>query len=198
VAPPLPEGAVLLAWTEQDADFWRSGRRDVTSHVVGSQLLWEAALGAAGDADVPLDPAGPPTYLGQLHGAELPRRDLAAAAAAFCRTTGATYRPHPSERDRRSRRQHAAWEAEGILIDRSGTPLTRIGRPVVSVFSTGVLEAAARGLPAWVDYPAPPAWLAEFWERYGMGRWGQDATRAPTLPGTPPARLVADLIGGLV
>ncbi|MGB8020288.1 MAG: hypothetical protein WCF04_03585, partial [Candidatus Nanopelagicales bacterium] len=35
LAPPLPPGGHLLAWSEPDADFWRSGRTDVTSSVVG-------------------------------------------------------------------------------------------------------------------------------------------------------------------
>lgn len=193
LAPPLPSKALLLAWSDDDAEYWRAGRDDVTTRVVGSQLLWEAAQGPV----AAVDPGSPPTFLGQLHGAELPRRRLVEAAGTFCRTTGATYRPHPSERDRRSLRQHAAWEAEGIRVDRSGAPLAEIATPVVSVFSTGVLEAAARGVPAWVDLPEPPAWLTEFWERYGMRSWGQVPTPAPDLPGTAPARLVADLIGGL-
>ncbi len=193
-APPLSPGAVLCAWTEEDATFWRSGRTDVTSHVVGSELLWQA--GQAGNTGQ-VDPTVAPTYLGQLHGAELPRRDLAAAAHAFCRTTGATYRPHPSERDRASRRIHAAWEREGIRIDRSDTPLAAVTTPVVGVFSTGVLEAAARGIPAWVDFPRPPAWLTDFWHRYRMAQWGGPPTPAPDLAAASPARLVAALIGEL-
>jgi hypothetical protein len=193
LAPPLPSGALLLAWSDQDAEYWGAGRADVTARVVGSQLLWESAQTPSATVDA----AAVPTYLGQLHGAELPRRSLAAAAGVFCRTTGATYRPHPSERDRRSLRQHAAWEAEGIRIDRSGVPLAQIGTPVVSVFSTGVLEAAARGIPAWVALPDPPAWLTEFWDRYEMRAWGGEPTPAPPLPETAPARLVADVIGGL-
>ena len=91
--------------------------------------------------------------------AELPRDVFAEAAETFCRAERATYRPHPSERDRRSVATHARWEASGITIDRSGIPLRELGAPVVSVFSTGVLEAAAAGLPAWVD-PRRPARVA--------------------------------------
>ena len=47
-APPLPVGATLLAFSEADAEFWVSGRRDVTTHAVGSQLLYLAAQKAAG------------------------------------------------------------------------------------------------------------------------------------------------------
>ena len=194
VAPPLPPGAVLCAWSEEDAEFWRSGRVDVTSHVVGSELLWQAR--SAGHA-AGIDRAAAPTYLGQLHGAELRRRELAAAARDFCRTTGATYRPHPSERDRASRRIHAGWERAGIRVDRSGTPLAAVTTPVVGVFSTGVLEAAARGIPAWVDFPRPPGWLADFWARYRMAQWGGPPTPAPPLTESSPARAVAALIGEL-
>ena len=194
VAPPLPRGAVLCAWSEEDAGFWRSGRSDITSHVVGSELLWQA--GRAGHT-AQVDPTAAPTYLGQLHGAELPRRDLAAAARDFCRATGATYRPHPSERDRASRRIHAAWEREGIRVDRSGAPLASATTPVVGVVSTGVLEAAARGIPAWVEFPRPPDWLADFWARYRMAQWGGPPTPAPPLAESSPARAVAALIGEL-
>ncbi len=194
VAPPLPPGAVLCAWSEEDATFWRSGRTDVTARVVGSELLWRAAR--TGNA-TQVDPTAPPTYLGQLHGAELPRRDLAAAARTFCRTTGATYRPHPGETDRASRRIHAGWQREGIRVDRAGGPLSAVTTPVVGVFSTGVLEAAARGVPAWVDFPRPPDWLADFWRRYRMSQWGGPPTPAPDPAATSPARAVAALIGEL-
>ncbi|WP_229660860.1 prephenate dehydrogenase [Marmoricola endophyticus] len=183
LAPPLPPGATLLAWSAADADFWGAERAEI----VGSQLLHDAAAHPA-----PATASSPPlTYLGQLHGAELPRRDLAAAAEAFCAAHGATYRPHPAERDRASRRTHARWEASGMTLDRSDEPLSALTGGVVSVFSTGVLEAAARGLPAWVDLPTPPAWLEEFWDRYAMRPWGSDPTPAPARPAVEPARAVA-------
>lgn len=187
---PLAADTVLLAWTDEDADFWRSGRTDVLTHVVGSQLLWSAAQRPGTVADER------PVFLGQLHGAELPRRGLARASRQFCRETGATYRPHPSEKDKLSRLQHALWERQGIEVDRDGGPLAEIDRPVASVFSTGVLEAAARGLPAWVHYDRPPAWLGEFWERYGMSRWGRapHPTQPRGIPEHEPARRVAALI----
>ena len=187
-APPLGPGTTLLAWSDADAAFWRAGRADVETVTLGSQLLWNAA--AAPSPHV--SRFEPPVFLGQLHGAELPRRGMARAASDFCRTHHATYRPHPSEQDRLSRLQHAAWERRGIAIDRSGRPLTEVGRPVVSAFSTGVLEAAARGVPAWVSYPDAPAWLADFWARYGMNEWGGEPTPRPDLPATEPARAIAD------
>lgn len=193
-APPLASGTTLLAWSDADATYWRSGRDDVETAVVGSQLLWEAARAPKA---VP-DPAARPVFLGQLHGAELPREVLAEAAEGFCRAERATYRPHPSERDRASLRTHRRWEESGIVIDRSGLPLRELGAPVVSVFSTGVLEAAAAGLPAWVHCPDPPPWLVSFWERYGLSPWGGPATGSPERPDLEPSRAVADLVQGMM
>lgn len=196
-APPLPPGAHLLAWSEADAEFWASGRDDVTWTVTGSQLLADAAGSRqARPPSAPREARTPsaderPVYLGQLHGAELPFRDLRAAAEAFfAERPDATYRPHPSERDRRSRRAHARWRRMGIEIETDGPPLRELDRPVVSVFSTGVLEAAAAGLPAYVHHPDPPAWLRDLWDRYDMGEFGGSPTPAPTAYAEP-ARAVA-------
>lgn len=191
-APPLAPGTALLAWSAADAEFWRSDRDDVTTHVVGSQLLREAAARPA-----TVDPDDRPVFLGQLHGAELSRWGMARTAGGFCRATGATYRPHPSERDRLSRWQHALWRRRGIEVEGPGAPLSSVDRPVVGMFSTGVLEAAARGIPGWVTHVSPPPWLEEFWERYGLSRWGDDPTPAPSLPPVEPAAAIAaHLVGG--
>lgn len=197
-APPLPAGARLLAFSAADADFWRSGRRDVSSTVVGSQLLWSAAESrTAADPGTDPDTAGgrsgdpPLTFLGQLHGAELGRRKLAVTAERFCRSTGAHYRPHPAETDVRSRLQHRLWRRRGITVAWADTPLVADGRAVVGVFSTGVLEAAAAGLPAWVTCVRPPAWVREFWQRYGLSEWGGEPTPAPPRPAVEPAAAVA-------
>ena len=184
---PLPVGAHLLAWSEADAAFWASGRRDVSHEVVASQLLWRAAQEPPADAGS--DAA--PTFLGQLHGVELGRAYMTATSHDFCRATGALYRPHPAERDRLSRWTHAAWEREGMTIDRSGTPLVETRSPVVSVFSTGVLEAAARGLAAWVHAPGAPDWLNALHARYSMSPWGASPTPPPPATGQEPARTVA-------
>lgn len=189
-APPLAEGTTLLAFSDADADFWRSGRDDVTTHTVGSQLLWDASLGDS----IAVDATAPPVFLGQLHGAELPRAAMERSAEAFCLAHHAAYRPHPSETDRQSRRTHARFERLGIEIDRSGVPLTELGRPVVSAFSTGVLEAAAHGIPAWVHFSGAPAWLREFWDRYGLAPWGEAPTAPPRHLSVEPARAVADLV----
>lgn len=192
-APPLPVGCTLLAFSEADAEFWASGRRDVTTHAVGSQLLYLAAQKAAG-AEAQKQNDLEPIFLGQMHGAELPRASFAYASHSFLKKYGGIYRPHPSEKDKLSVLTHKLWEKEGIRIDRSGIPLNEVPNPVVSIFSTGVLEAAIRGIPAWVYHPAPPAWLVEFWDRYGMNRWGSEPTPAPVQPEKEPARRIAELM----
>ena len=129
-----------------------------------------------------------------MHGAELPRASFAYASHSFLKKFGGTYRPHPSEKDKLSVLTHKLWEKEGIRIDRSSTPLNEVPNPVVSIFSTGVLEAAIRGIPAWVYHPAPPTWLVEFWDRYGMNQWGQEPTPAPVQPKKEPAQRIAELM----
>lgn len=193
-APPLPERAHLLSWSEADADFHVSGRDDVHRTVVGSQLLWEASQAppvAVVDER--------PVWLGQLHGSELARAALARAAEDFCRTAGARYRPHPSETDRLSRAQHRRWERSGLELDRSRADFAELAAPVASVFSTGVLEAAARGLPSWVHLTDPPAWVVAFWERYAMAPWGSsEPTPPPTAPAREPAEEIADVLTRLL
>ena len=157
IAPPVAPDATLLSWSDADAAFWSDGQRGVEAVIVGSQLLWQAQPAQPSPTATPID--DPPVFLGQLHGAELPRADLTRTSFGFCRATGATYRPHPAERDKASRLTHAAWKRLGIDIDTRPTPIRDLGRPVVSIFSTGVLEAAAAGLPAFVHHPNPPAWL---------------------------------------
>lgn len=190
---PLPHGAHLLAWTQEDADFWISGRHDVTYQVVGSQLLWQAATEPA----TQVDPDARPTFLGQLHGIELGRPYMTRVSYDFCRRTGAVYRPHPSEKDKLSRVTHALWERRGIEVDRTGLPLSQVGRPVAAVFSTGILEAAARGVPAWQISTTgagrgaqTPVWLQAFHSRYNMSPWGSAPTPRPDVPGAEPARAV--------
>ncbi len=93
---------------------------------------------------------------------------------------------------------HARWEKAGIAIDRSGVPLRELGAPVVSVFSTGVLEAAAAGLPAWVTLADPPSWLQEFWDRYGLAPWGGPPTAPPERREVEPSRAVAEVVRGMM
>lgn len=197
-APPLPRAARLLAWSEADGSFWTAGRHDVEVTVVGSELLWQAGLvtGAGAPSSTHGGDAAPLVYLGQGHAAEISRARLAQAALSTCRAHGATYRPHPSERDVTSRAVLAGYRRAGITVDTSGVPLVDLEAPIVSVFSTGVLEAAARGRRAWVDFPRPPVWLGEFWERYAMHRLGHVPTPAPDRPAHQPAERIAAIVTG--
>ncbi|MDJ1371269.1 serine/threonine-protein kinase [Gulosibacter molinativorax] len=187
-APPLPREAWLFAFSEADGEFWRSGRTDIHVESVGSQMLWNAAS-APTPTEVVADAR--PVFLGQLHGAELPRRVSARTAATFCRETGATYRPHPAEVDRLSRWQHQRWRRQGIDVEDTGKPLVS-GRPIVAIFSTGILEAAAAGMPAWVTCANPPEWVEEFWHRYGLSQWGNDPTPPPVQPEVSPSQQIAN------
>lgn len=185
---PLPDGVTLAAWSTADGEFWRSGRSDVTVEVVGSELLRRARV--AGSDPVPVDAT--PVYCGALHGTELPRAQIERVAREFCRATGAAYRPHPAETDLQSRLTHLVWKRLGIGFAPADRPLVEVGAPVVGMWSTGILEAAAAGLPAWVYHPDPPDWLREVWHRYGLSEWGADPTPVPVLAdGDPAARLAA-------
>lgn len=191
-APPLPPNCELLAFSEADAEYWRADRDDVTARSVGSQLLWNAKPDHAPDNE------GPGYFLGQLHGAELPRKDFAISARQYCETTRATYRPHPAETDALSRMSHRRWAKHRIEIDHEPTPLAELRGPVAAVFSTGVLEAASAGKPSWVHHPYPPPWLSGMWERYGMSRWrayrDPEPTKGLRRPEVEPAVSVAKYV----
>lgn len=194
-APPLPYRAHALVWTAEDGDYWRAGRSDITVRTVGSQLLADARRPRADQLVTERAVRWhdrSPVYLGQLHGIELNVWQMAAAAYLTCRRTGAVYRPHPSERDALSRLLHRLWRAGGITVDSGVGRIADLEAPLIGVFSTGILEAAASGLPAYVDYPRPPAWLMEFWERNRMGRVGGAPTAPPPAPETNPAAAVAE------
>lgn len=193
-APPLPRDCTLLAWSEADAEFWRSGRSDVDVEVVGSQLLWFAAQ----RENTAIDPASRPSFLGQLHAAELDRRELARVSYEFCHANDARYRPHPAEIDKVSRLQHAIWRRRGVEFDTSGVALDDLAAPVAAIFSTGIVEAAAAGRPAWAYHPDPPLWVAELWDRYGLNRWGQDPTPTPATPAVEPAVRIAEILAATV
>jgi len=179
-SPPPPHGVVWLAWSEQDAEFIATNRPDLRTHVTGSAMLHSAKSNPAPHVSRFVTPV----FLGQLHGAELSRWSMTRSVTAFWRQTGAIYRPHPREEDKISRAQHALWRRMGMEFDSSLT-VVDITRPVVSAFSTGILEAAARGIPAWVYHLDPPPWLEEVWDRYGMRRWGERPTLPPECASSP-------------
>lgn len=192
-APPLPPRTTLLAWSDADAQFYRSGRDDLEVRTVGSQLLWQAGHDAdepGGEIDEQI------VFLGQMHGAELPRKITAGTAYRFCRRENALYRPHPAETDVLSRSAHSLMRRRGIEFQDPALPLHELRQPVVGVFSTGVLEAAMRGLPGWVEATHAPAWVHEFWDRYGMRRYGGEPTPAPEIPADEPSRVIAQVLEG--
>lgn len=192
-APPLPPDVTLLAWTAADGDFHRAGRDDVEVRVVGSQRLWQA-----GHEPAAADPRHEerPVFRGQLTSLELPRRTTFASAYDCCRSAGALYQPGALETDRLSRAAHALLRRRGVELQDPSLPLAEQGRPVVSVFSADVLEAAVRGLPAWVHARRAPAWVAAQWERYGMRPFGQEPTAPPRVGADEPARLIAQILEG--
>lgn len=185
-APPLADGDHLLAWSDADAAYWSAGRSSITSETVGSQLL---AL-AGRQPKAPLK-SERPVLLGQLHGTELTRREALLTYVRFAREADVDYRPHPNERDLASRAAHRVMRRAGVRIADEPGSLLDLGRPVVSIFSTGTLEAAQRGLPAWVAHTDPPPWVEDLWERYGLRRWGDDPTPAWPDPAVEPAAAVA-------
>lgn len=188
-APPSADGDHYLAWSEADAAFQTAGRPTVTAEVVGSQMLWEAA--ALPTVRLQNDR---PVMLGQLHGIELGRVSEQRIYTDFCTRFDADYRPHPNEADAMSRAQHAVMRRAGVRLETSDAPLPELGRPVVSIFSTGTLEAAQRGLPAWVYHPDPPAWVRDFWTRYRLAQFGSAPTAPPVLPDVEPATQVARIM----
>lgn len=183
-APPLPTHSKLLAWNEEEGKYWRSGRRDVDVTVVGSQLLWKAR-----QRPVSTVIEGPVVWLGQMHGTELPRSSMARAAESFCLQHGGIYRPHPAEQGLAIRARHAYWARRGMKFETSARPLPELARPIAAVFSSGLVEGAAQGLPSWGYHPRPPRWVEELWERNSIGRWGGAPTIAPIQHSEPAARI---------
>jgi hypothetical protein len=192
--PPLPPGAHLLAWSEADARYWCNGN-DHPRVSVGSQLLWRAAT-TTRHAPSSLGASSNVTFLGQLHGAELPRRATRKSVAALHRSQPVCYRPHPAESDIASRLQHRLWRREGIEID-AGTTLTESSGPVLSHFSTGLLEAASLGVHAYSYCVTPPRWLRDLWTRYELSPWGDTTPTCVEMPQSEPAIAIADYVKGV-
>lgn len=185
-SPPPPQGAHLAAWSTADLEFWVSGRDDVSGRAVGSQLLWQAARTPRRPG--PLEDTV--VFLGQMHGGELPARLTARTVKVLRTRTPLAYRPHPAETDVLSRLRHERWRRAGLAILPT-SPLSDLNAPVVSHFSTGMLEAAAMGLPAFAFCAEPPPWLEEFWDRYDVAVWGQSNPTAVQVPAAEPAQALA-------
>jgi hypothetical protein len=86
------------------------------------------------------------------------------------------------------------WRTRGIRFDMTRLPLDQLRTSVVSVFSTGVLEAAAAGLPAWVNHPDPPDWITELWHRYQMQQFGAKEPTKVVTASKEPAMAIAELV----
>lgn len=191
-APPPPSGAHLLTWSDQDLTFWRSGRRDVSGESTGSQLLWEAQQGTGLRRQGRGSQEGV-TFLGQLHGAELGRRFTRQTIASLLSTIDVEYRAHPGERDLLSRAQHELWRSQGIRVV-TDQGLSGINQPTLAHFSTGLLEAAASGIPSYGYCARPPVWLLSLWERYEIAAW-KNGSESPTSIQPilePPAQMIAE------
>ena len=187
-SPPPPTGSTVLCWSEDDAGFLLEGRPDLSADVIGSQLLFDAARGPR-----TLVADATPIFLGQLHGAELARSVTIATVAVLAAEGPLIYRPHPAEVDRRSRRQHRRWSEEGLVIDWSPTPVHQLAHPVMGIFSTGLLEAAAVGLPATGTCASPEPWVLDLWDRYGIATSRSETTRIEP-PAVEPAIAILELI----
>lgn len=188
-SPPLPPDGRLLAWSEEDARFWRSGRRNLTHVVVGSQILWEARA-----ADRPNGCGGPLSFLGQLHSSELPRALTRLTVTSLAAEGPLLYRPHPNEIDLPSRCQHYLWRARGIRVDNERAPLAEGTGTVVGIFSTGILEAAAAGRRAFGYCVRPPRWVEELWDRYGVARLGGTEGTRVELGADEPSRVILEVL----
>src|SRR5699024_4154084 len=100
------------------------------------------------------------------------------------------------EDDRLARAARMLLRRRGIGFQAPATALPAQSGPIAAVFSADILEAAVRGIPAWVHAPGAPGWLVEQWERYGMRRAGTEPTPAPELGTDEPARLIAQILEG--
>ncbi len=206
LAPPLPAGAHLLAWSVADLDFWRNGNAKVAGTVCGSQILWQAARRsddaddavAGGTRAVDARRSSYLTFLGQLHGLELPRRTTRQSIDHLRREASVLYRPHPGETDILSRVQHEVWRRRGVVVGGGEGSLLDVPGPVLAHFSTGILEAAAAGIPAYAYCARPPGWLLELWDRYHMSQWGTGEPTRVAVPAEEPATLIADLAEAII
>lgn len=197
LSPPPADGDMVLAWSDTDAQMWIAGRSGVEARAVGSQMLWQASLAHRGESAATEGDATASeiVFLGQLHGAELPRRLTMESVRQLHRETLLIYRPHPAESDLLSSAQHRRWRSQGIKLDTSGQPLAQLRVPVVAQFSTGLLEATASGVPAFGFCAQAPAWVEAFWDRYGIARWGSSSHSRTAVWERPPAQEIAIALG---
>lgn len=196
-APPLPRNTTLLAWSEEDLRFWAGDARGINGQPVGSQLLWNANVdSAAHSTQRDGSSENAVTFLGQLHGAELPRSTTRMSVASLRSEHTVRYRPHPVESDIQSRLQHRIWAHQGVEIVES-SELSSLPGPVLAHFSTGILESSAAGIASYAYCSAPPRWLEELWDRYCMQQWGSSQATKAAVPTHEPAAAIAERISTL-
>ena len=105
------------------------------------------------------------------------------------------YRPHPSEIDALSRAGHLLWRLRGVEVTPPDDPRIDSSQSlVVSIFSTGILEAAAAGRRSFRFCVDPPAWLAELWNRYAMAPLGSSTPTVVETSSIEPAAMIADAV----
>ena len=109
------------------------------------------------------------------------------AAATYCRFAEALYRPGPAETDRLARAAHLLLRRRGIGFQDPSITLSAQPRPLATVFSADILEAAVRGIPAWVHAPGAPSWVHEQWSATACA--GPGASRRPPRWSAPMSRL---------
>ena len=196
-APPLPRGARAVRVER--------GRRRVLAvrphDVRGRRGRLPAALGGRrGHAAGHRDPTTAPTFLGQLHGAELPRARLAAAAATFCRATSTppTVRTPASATGRSRWRRTPAGDAAGSPSTGPASRCASWRAPRSSACSPPACSRRPRrGVPAWVDFPRPARLAGRSsgsvtaWHR-GRHRPRQRPTRPDVEPAAPSPRSDAE------
>ncbi|MEI8081229.1 MAG: hypothetical protein WCI74_05230, partial [Actinomycetes bacterium] len=175
-------------------DYWRSGRASVAGSVCGSQMLWNVGRSAGLPEGYRRQNSGSGVvFLGQLHGLELPRRVTRQSVSSLRRASPVYYRPHPGETDRASRVQHRLWQSQGVKLVEGGA-MSTLRYPVLAHFSTGILEAAAAGVPSYGYCAQPPAWLLELWNRYQIAQWGETEPTHVCLTTAEPAAAIADVV----
>lgn len=194
-APPPAADDTVLAWSENDAHMWTVRQPSVSTRTVGSQMLWRASQSPR-ESSIPdsARAAGQVLFLGQLHGAELPRRITIESVRHLSRECQVIYRPHPAETDLLSSAQHRWWRSRGVRLDTSHLPSFRLRVPVLAHFSTGLLEAAVSGTAAYGFCAQAPTWVQGFWERYGIAEWGSGGETLVPIPSNEPAGEIAKIL----
>jgi hypothetical protein len=92
------------------------------------------------------------------------------------------------------------WKTRGVELLAGSQSLVDAsrGRNVVGIFSTGILEAAAAGIPAFRFCVDPPRWLGELWDRYEMAPYEGEQGTVVSVPSVEPAHRIVDEVAALL